>query len=238
MKAAQYKAIRAAGVSEFAVWPVDIASELPWAINNANKDADIRACPRNLVKAVVVKDDVGWKEGFTLGCGDTEYARERRGGVLVQVPLEEFQAATEARLKRKVTLKLIRATRRTQILRHDDGTRHVEMIVSKLAIMSPWGEYAMIEAERQKSDVESEERKQRLNAAVEAIGARDGGFVEVTTHWDEKTKSYLPPDPNEYDYSVRYDGRRGATAYLRGSVYLTLTRAEEIAALLQSAQKS
>lgn len=232
MRASQYKAIRKAGVGEFAIWPVDVASELPWTIDRANKDANVRACPSGLVKAVVVKDDVTWKEGFTLGCGDTEYARERRNGVLVQVPLEEFKAATEARLKRKVTLKLIAATTRTQIVRHDDGTRHVEMVVSKLAIMAPWGEYAMIEAEREKSQDERNRRAQRMEAAVAAVGARDGGYVSAPTKWDEKTKGYLPPD--EYDYSVLHEGHSGETLYLRGQVNLTLARAEEIAALLST----
>lgn len=225
MKASQYKAIRETGVGEFAVYAADVERKLPYTIDHANKSESVRACPTGLLRAEIVKDDVTWKEAFTLGCGDTEYQRQRRNGVLVEMTLEDFRKVTGA------TIKAIGAATRTEIVRGGDGSRHVQMIVSKAAIMAPWGEYAMIEAEREKARAEEEERTARLNAAISAVGARDGHFTEVGDRWVNEER--VPPE--EYDYATTYAWRDSLQpVYLRGDVVLSLARAEEIAKLLST----
>lgn len=225
MRATEYKAIRKAGVKAFAVFPADVERDLPWSIDNANKQANVRACPTGLVRAEIVKDDVTWFEAFTLGCGDTEYKRQRRNGVLVEILLEDFRR----HLGGKVTLKALGELPRTEII-GKGSARVVQIVISKSAIMAPWGEYEMIEAERAKAKEERVEREERLSAAVEAIGARRGGFTEVTGKCGEDGKQLAPED---YDYHATIEWRtQDRGAYLQGDVVLSLDRAEEIAALL------
>jgi hypothetical protein len=227
MKSSQYSAIREAGIDEFAVYPVDVESKLPWPIENANRTGSVRACPTGLLQATIVQDNVTWSEAFTLGCGDTEYQRKRRNGVLVEIALETFQNG-----KAKPTIRTIQKQVRTKIVKRDDG-RAVQMIVSKAAIMAPWNEYALIEAERAKSRAEEQERETRLNAATSAVGGESGRFTEISRKYSEAKREYVPPPGALYDYVTTLEWRGDdRLAYLKGEVILSLERAEEIAALL------
>lgn len=226
MKASQYKAIRDTGVDEFAIYPADVEASLPWGIEHANKTGSIRSCPTGLLHATIIKDNVAWHEGFTLGCGDTQYQRERRNGVLVEISLENLRR----QFKKPPTIKALGERVRTEIVRHADDTRHVQMIVSKLSIMAPWNEYALVEAEREKIAQEAGERNERMSVAVEGVGAKSGSFKEDSGKWDSKEGGYLPPET--FDYSVRSDRREDGIVYLQGEVVLSLARAEEIAAKL------
>lgn len=223
MKQSEFKAIRAAGVSEFAIYPITVAEKVPRHIADAAKRASVQACPNGLLKATVIEDSITWTETFTLACGDTEYERPRRGGVLVELSYD------------KTTMPPIKALRQApqrKVLRRDGGTR-VQMVVSVAVILAPWNEYELVVAEREKIREAQLERAERLAAVSAAIGALDSSnYARVWRAWNETEERYDVPPRGSYDYSVKNPGVADGVEYLRGEVVLSLRRAEEIVRLL------
>jgi hypothetical protein len=180
---------------EFAVHVLPISRELPWAVKQANREQDLKACPRGLKQARVVGNGVEWNEITEFACGDTQYEIPRKNGVLIEFTTDKpknYKGLEHTTVKGKT----------------------VQMIVSRGAILAPWGEYAMIEAQREQEREREDAREQRIKDAVKAIGGIDDG-----SGWYRR---YL-------DKGQRKNGRE----YVHeGRVTLSIERAEEIIEIL------
>jgi hypothetical protein len=236
MNPAQLKGMLKEGITEFAVTTTPITSDLPYWVKPSF--ANIKSCPTGLTKATVIEDGHKWIEEYTFGCGgDQVHETPRRNGVLIRVDLPDGETRDKA-------LKNAKKMPHTNIVARPEqnGRRVIEMIVSRKAIIVPWGEYALVEAEREKVREGERERYSRLHAAAEALGVRTDRESDGWTPYHEYKRRGLKPNKKNWDkyhketaksshYIVKND-RTGLDA-LYGVIEIPLDRAEQIADVLR-----
>ena len=232
MTPAQIKALLAEGVKEFAGYRRSIEDRLPYGLKSSY--ANIASCPVDLQKMTVIQDGAKWDELYTFGCGgDKEHKTPRRNGVLVEFELPEKtdradweKYAKEHRLAELVTR---------------DGQKYVRLIVSRKAIIVPWGEYAMVQAEREKQEEIHEQRRAEILAVADALRipevTRSTGFYYDRTNF---AHSWLIPRKQEDDYhrqrresahyilkTTDFNGQAGLAAYF-GTVEMPMDHGQKL----------
>lgn len=150
----------------FAVARVPITVSKPMG----RKSVGLRQCPTGLRAARVIKTNAVWHETFTLACGDQTHTMERRNGVLIEFELPRRMNRKLPSGRKMSGLTYYKELPDTEIVRRD-GKRYVQMVVARNNVYAPWGEYAMIEAEREKEAEEHAHMRQRVDNAVQALGA-------------------------------------------------------------------
>ncbi len=220
---------------EFAVAAIPVPKEgvkdLPHDIRNANKARSVRACPTGLKKARVVKMGQPYDAKFSLGCGDQEYTREKKNGVLIEFDCpDKIKVRTKNGTQTRSGANYYKERPHTTVIRGEDGSQRVQMVTLAQCIMAPWGEYAMIEAERQKEREEAEARTARLNEVATALAIPRQG-----NNWHGRTGFARDNvfDDKTGDYKRGPDGR--AIVRWQGRVEMPIEHAEKIAKALADA---
>jgi hypothetical protein len=222
---------------EFAVAPIPVpedgAKGLPHYVLHVNRSRSVRACPTSLTRARVVKMGVRYPTKFTLGCGDQEYTREKKNGVLI-----EFACPDKIKV-RKAGSTVMRSGAAyykerplTTVVRGEDGHRRVQMVTLAQCVLAPWGEYAMIEAEREKEREEAEARKERINAVCEALGVPKGRRGEG---WYGRTRFDQEPVWDAATDDYKRDAYGDMIRAWMGRVEMPIEQAEKIAKALAEA---
>jgi len=191
-----------AKTDEVALYPAPVCNELPRTMNQRVRGGALY-CPSGMKRARVVKNGVQWIERRVVSaCGDQEYEVKRKNGVLVELDIKDVPHKKGVRVRDLPHTKTLFAGR-------------VQMVVSRRAIVSAWGEYELLEAQREKEREEERQRVERLRAALRGLAAEDrfdsSGYYR---RWDR-------------------DGKK----HLEGKVSLTLEQAERIAAVLTPRQR-
>jgi hypothetical protein len=172
MTAAELRAIRKT-TDEFAVLLQPVQDPVPRHLVASIRRIGLRACPRGLRRVKLIEDGYAWEESFTLVCGDTEHTMTRRNGVLVEVPTPEDS------VERTKLFRAARSKKVANVFLHtpDSGDEQVtvRLVISRQAVFAPWGEYAMIEAEREKLAEEQAQREERMDRALDALGIEKEG---------------------------------------------------------------
>lgn len=185
----------------FAISPTPIDRPLPGSHDRSRSRLG-PACPLGLVKATVLETSHAWTEQTTFGCAGKTHPVERKTGVLVRVQRAELEA-DDVRID---VAKLVGQSPFAELV--VDNGNVVQLVVSRRAVLMPWSDYKPTRDLRRRQAREAQRRNDRLNAAVEAIGAKYGHW---NYDWDNGQKVYRPE---------------------HAEVRMSLARAEEIAALL------
>jgi len=247
MNASELKSILAnEGTTEFAIHPTPIGGKIPDHIPTTVKHLK-RQCPRGLVKATVVKDGVQYEEKYTFGCGgDTDHIRTRRNGTLVRFEVKEISVYDEWTGKlnnHTVKQQVNRAMKLPHTTVITEGKKiYIEMIVARRCIVVPWGEYMLVEAEKQKKDERRAQRHDKLDAVANAFPAEiisKRFYDEWFDDRDKKTERYAKAKKNA-DFFVpkdeRWHGQFYDTAYF-GQLTIPMGDAQKIVEALDAAKR-
>jgi hypothetical protein len=233
MTPAQLKALLAEGVKEFAGYRVQIDGSLPYGLKTYTS---VSACPSGLAKFTVIEDGAKWDEVYTFGCGgDKVHKTPKRNGVLI-----EFELLGEDGNSVTTTEKAWKSYRLAEIVERD-GKKYVRLIVSRKAVVVPWGEYALVEAEREKMELAHEARRAEIRGVADALFIPEPDRA-TGWGWDRASfnSGWLIRRSEEDDYHSRrreqahyilptadYNGSKGLMAYF-GKVEMPMDHAQKL----------
>jgi hypothetical protein len=243
-----------AKTKEVALRPKHVEVNIP---NHRNKRGAI-VCPIDLVRATVIEDGYPWVERREISaCGDQTYDLNRKNGVLVEIAKDDF-------LKYNVNIHISGAGGRvfhkngkkrisemtpyphTHAV-HRDRETFIRMIVSRKAIFSSWGEYALDQAKRQKEEDDEQAKYDELkNPQAEIMGltreelnsysSRKDGRVYLGAEWI--AVEYLTDEGGNAVYKKdAYGWARKIPTKEIGKIEITLEQAIRILGLLTPKQK-
>lgn len=216
--------------------PTQIQGVLPYPVGERRRG--VLFCPTGLVKARVIENGYKWNERRPISqCGDQDYSIPRRNGVLVEIAVSDIKNHLKPK---KVTVNGKRLMIDGKGYPHTEvielmGEKYAHMIISRKAILAAWNEYAMLEAEREKKQAESDAKYNRL---YEAQAALMGVSVkELRSDEFHKKHRYLNAKwDTAYEYKAdgeyKKDKEGKRIGHEVGSVTITIERAEEILKLL------
>jgi hypothetical protein len=240
------------GTTEFAIYPAHVETSLPYHIPKSITDLK-KQCPRGLVKATVLVNGQKWEEKVTFGCGgDKEHTHTRRNGVLVEFPLDAIRKDNETLTD---TEKRARSTMHTEVLERADGQKIVRLVTSRQAIVVPWGEYALVEAERQKKADEQAARDAKLDEGLVAIRAprHEDYNLSSTSDWHIRDYGMSPKremsatERRERDYHEKNADLHGpferwrnelTYGYFYGRIEIPLRHALKLGRILDIAEQN
>jgi len=240
MTPAQLKALLAEGIKDFAGYRISIEYELPYGLKSSY--ANVSSCPTGLKKITVIEDGVKWDEIYTFGCGcsgDKEHKTPRRNGVLIEFELELLKEYETL----EATEKAWKGVRLAEVVERGKK-KFVRLIVSRKAIIVPWGEYSMVDAEREKLEKALDERRAEMRALVDALKIPDS--KDSTWWWDRGSFRSEQSVGGEDDWNrkrresahfvmpkISYDGRKEIVAYF-GLVTMPMDHAQKLANALDT----